>query len=192
MSRKLIVTLVLILFLLPFISWYYLQRGLDYRKEAQLVMNGNQPFPEGQWYDVKGIKFNSSQLEGRVTLVTVVPCNETKEFSILLDQFYNQFKETQKATFIVLDSCNSFSSLSGKDLSEYYVFSCNDSINPCSSILRLWPNERSHALVDRKMIIRSFYKSQTEDEKRILLEHMALLIPRERSEKVELKRGSQK
>ena len=47
MSKKFLVTIVLILFLLPFVSWYYLQSGLDWRKDAQAVMNGTNPFPSG-------------------------------------------------------------------------------------------------------------------------------------------------
>jgi hypothetical protein len=46
-------------------------------------------------------------------------------------------------------------------------------------------------LVDRHAVIRSYYAGQTKDEKKQLVEHMALLIPRERSDKVELKRGQQ-
>jgi len=54
MSRKFLITVILILFLLPFVSWYYLQSGLNWRKQAQVIMSGKQPFPEGEWTDQSG------------------------------------------------------------------------------------------------------------------------------------------
>jgi hypothetical protein len=55
-----------------------------------------------------------------------------------------------------------------------------------------WPAGKSYALVDRKGVTRAYYEAATPEEKRTLTEHMALLIPRERTEQVELKRGTQK
>lgn len=191
MSRKLLVTLILILFLFPFVSWYYLQRGLDWRKEAQEVMKGKEPFPAGEWKDHAGNMISTEQLEGKVTLVTFLNCDQMDEKKILLDELYEQFKETGKAHFIILDTCqtNMFSDPLRKD---WIVLSCSDSMNLCDLLSENWPAEKSHALVDRDKHIRSYYASSTEEEKRILLEHMALLLPRERSEKVELKRGNNK
>ena len=192
MSRNLLVTLILILFLLPFVSWYYLRQGLNYRKEAQAIMSGTQPFPEGQWNDVAGKLFDSKQIDERVTLVTFMPCDQQSDYSELLNQFYEQFRETKKASFIILDSCRTSSGFIDATKSNWHVISCSDSINLCDPLLKSWPAGKSHALIDRDLKIRSYYSSATEDEKRLLLEHMALLIPRERSEKVELKRGQNK
>lgn len=192
MSKKLVVTLVLILFLLPFVSWYYLNRGLSYRKEAQKIMSGTQLFPEGQWNDAAGKLFDPKQIDERVTLVTFLPCDNLTDYSALLNQFYDQFKDTKKASFLLLDSCNATATFLDGTKSNWHVMSCNDSINLCDPLLKLWPSGKTHALIDRELKIRSYYASNTEDEKRLLLEHMALLIPRERSEKVELKRGQKK
>ena len=192
MSRKLVVTLILILFLLPFVSWYYLNRGLNYRKDAQAIMSGTQPFPQGQWNDAAGKRFESKQIDERVTLITLLPCAKLADYTVLLNQFYDQFKDTKKASFIVLDTCDASASFIDAARSDWYIMSCTDSSNLCDHLLSAWPAGKSHALIDRDQIIRSYYSSNTEEEKRLLLEHMALLIPRERSEKVELKRGQQK
>ena len=58
--------------------------------------------------------------------------------------------------------------------------------------MSLWEKDKIFALVDRKGVIRSYYAINTTDEKRMLVEHMSLLLPRERQEKVELKRGDKK
>src|SRR3990170_565788 len=188
MPRKLLITLILILFLFPFISWYYLQRGLDWRKEAQEIMKGSQPFPTGQWQDISDKKFSSGQLEGNVTLVTYISCENPQQQSDLLNAFYLQFKESKKAYFIILDTCSTTSFTSDPTKINWHIFSCSDSVDLCNRLYAEWPAGKNHALVDRHQKIRSYYASGTEEEKRILLEHMALLLPRERSDKVELKR----
>jgi hypothetical protein len=194
MSRKFLVTIVLILFLLPFVSWYYLQSGLDWRKDAQAVMNGTSPFPAGTCEMVDGRKFSADSMEGRVTLVTYVPCaandNGQKE---VLEALYDQFRETGKAAFVLLDSCQAGpENLPVGQRKNWYVIPCTDSLAMCSSVKALWEKDKMFALVDRKGVIRSYYSINTKNEKRMLVEHMSLLMPRERQEKVELKRGDKK
>ncbi len=193
MSRKFYVTLILILFLLPLVSWYYLQSGLTWRKNAQDHMKGTESFPSGQWVDTDQRSLTSDSLSEYVTLVTRIDCDQSADLSNTLDQFYTQFKETKKTAYIILDECG-IDSLAYTDLRKqtWYVFSCQDSTGLCARLLKNWPAGTTHALVDKKQLIRSYYSSATNDDKRILLEHMALLLPRERSEKVELKRGNQK
>ena len=192
MQRKLFITLILLLFLLPFVSWYYLQQGLNWRKEAQDVMNGTQPFPQGEWIDIYGKKLSSANLAENVTLVSQMSCVDSADVIATLYKFYEQFRETRKATFIILDSCQSNDYRGDSTKMNWYHFSCQDSFGLCQLLKGSWPEGKTHALVDKRMVIRSYYGSTTEEEKRILLEHMALLLPRDRSEKVELKRGKNK
>lgn len=190
MSRKFLVTIILILFILPFVSWYYLQRGLDWRKEAQKIMKGTDPFPEGQWQETGGTTFSTTQLENHVSLITFMPCAQSEDVIATLNKFYDQFKDTKKANFIILDSCG-IESIQDRTKSGWYSFQCSDSMNLCNLLAGSWPLDKTHALVDKDKKIRGYYSSTTLEEKRLLLEHMALLLPRERSEKVELKRGNQ-
>lgn len=192
MSRKLVVTLVLILFLLPFVSWYYLKRGLEWRKDVQQIMNGTSPFPEQEWVDADGRKFSTDILDNQVTLVSQVSCENHASQTELLDKLYDQFKETGKAHFFILDRCGTLTLPPGATRTNWHVIDCQDSLKQCNALLTAWPPSTQHALIDRKKIIRSYYPGTTDDEKRVLLEHMALLIPRERSDKVELKRGHNK
>jgi hypothetical protein len=190
MSRKFLITAILLLFLLPFVSWYYLQSGLKWRKEAQVIMSGKQPFPEGEWKDEAGRNLSSSQLAEHVTIVTLLSCENRDSMASTLEKFYHQFKETRKANFIVLDTCQTIQAMLVDSLrTDWYYFKCNGSITLCQQLLLNWPSGKTHALIDRNKIIRSYYAEQTKDEKRMLLEHMALLLPRERSDQIILKRG---
>ena len=193
MSRKIFITVILMLFLLPFVSWYYLQSGLNWRKQAQVVMNGTRPFPEGKWMDHSGKILSSGDLSQHVSIISLVTCENKDSLSATLNAFYRQFKDTKKANFIILNTCKEMPGIM-EDTTKiaWHVFNCSDSIPLCDSILLHWPAGKTHALIDRNNVIRAYYDETTKNEKRILLEHMALLLPRERSDQIELKRGTQK
>jgi len=192
MSRKILITVILMLFLFPFISWYYLQSGLSWRKQAQVIMSGKQPFPEGKWIDQSGKPLITDQLGEHVTLVTLLNCENIDSISGTLDSIYQQFINTKKANYIILNSCRENPlALADSLKAGWYVFNCGDSTDLCDLLIPDWPPGKTHALIDRNKIIRSYYIESTLDEKRILLEHMALLLPRDRSDKIELKRGKE-
>lgn len=193
MSRKFLITVILILFLLPFVSWYYLQSGLNWRKAAQDIMHGKTPFPTIEYRNSNGQKFTSDMIEEHVSIVSFVACAEGSEQMKVLTEMYDQFKETGKANFILLDSCSTVEELVVDAAKKnWFTIPCLDSVRLCSTLLKEWPAGAMFALVDRNKVIRSYYGIATKEEKRILVEHMALLLPRERQEKVELKRGDKK
>lgn len=193
MSRKVYITVILMLFLLPLVSWYYLQSGLKWRQHAQNIMNGTLPFPEGQWMDTPGRLFTSNMLNEHVTLVSLVGCDNKRSITSTLDSLYNQFKGTHKANFIILNTCREQVILPvDTSRTSWYVFNCSDSTALCDLLISHWPVGKTHALIDRNKLIRAYYDENTKDEKRVLLEHMALLLPKDRSEQLELKRGTQK
>jgi predicted metal-binding protein len=194
MSRKFLVTIVLILFLLPFVSWYYLQSGLEWRKKAQDIMSGTSPFPSGEFLMANGRIFNTDSLEYYVSIVSFVPCSgEDHNQKEVLDVIYKQFKDTNKAKIIQLDSCKTNTPTVGlTGTRNWYILPCSDSTDLYKALLAEWPEGKPFALVDRKGTIRSYYAIGSHDEKRVLVEHMSLLLPRDRQEKVELKRGEKK
>src|SRR6187402_2793625 len=128
MSRKFLVVIVLILFLLPFVSWYYLQSGLDWRRKAQEVMSGTTPFPEGKFLQEDGHYFSTDSMQQYVSIISFIPCqvpdNDLKE---VLDVIYKQFKDTNKAKIIQLDSCQVASGKSGGR--NWHVIPCVDSVD---------------------------------------------------------------
>jgi hypothetical protein len=193
MSRKFLVTIILILFLLPFVSWYYLKSGLNWRKQAQEIMNGTKPFPAGSFKTAGGKALSTEDLEDYVSIISFLPCGEDQASVDVLREIYSQFKGTNKAYYILLDSCGiQRDSLADDEMKNWFVLPCNDSTDLCEVMKADWPAGKTFALVDRNKVIRSYYAIQTRDEKRTLVEHMALLLPRERQEKVELKRGDKK
>ena len=193
MSRKLTVALVFFLFLLPFVSWYYLQSGLNWRKKAQEELRGKEPFPLLAFKSRTGVPLEESGFERHVSLVTRLSCDFDSAQWDLVGRLYSQFKETKKANFIFIGDCAEKPFIIPDSIQrDVFLNPCTDSLQTCKAILKDWPAGSRYALVDRFGIVRSYYPAKTHDEKRILVEHMALLLPRDRSEKVELKRGEGK
>lgn len=190
MSRKITIALIFFLFLTPFVSWYYLKSGLDWRKKAEAVMSGKQKLPELPFQNVTtGKPFEKSQLEYHVSLLVLVSCDNASTQQELAGTFYQQFKETHKANFLFVDTCIPSTFVLPDTLREnVYLLHCADSLSSCKSLLQDWPTGQNFALIDKTGVIRSYYAAGNQDEKKMLLEHMALLLPRDYSEKVELKR----
>lgn len=191
MSRKFLITIILILFLLPFVSWYYLQSGLNWRKEAQKVMSGTTPFPTGEYTDTDGDVLTPDSLVFHASILSFRSCEPgDQDKADVLERIYDQFKETRKINFIVLDSCQASLSVEQSERNSWFAISCNTSMPLCKDLMRQWPADKAFALIDRHGIIRSYYSIQSDEEKRVLVEHLSLLMPGDRQEKVELKRGS--
>lgn len=193
MSRKITVTLIFFIFLLPFVSWYYLRSGLEWRKNVQSVLNGKKELPDLPFRSITGIPFDQSQVENHVSLVVLVSCDSLSSQMDLVKTLYQQFKDTQKANFLFVDTCQLDTLLFPDAVKEnIYTIHCNDTLASCDSIINNWSPGCQFALVDRHGIIRAYYQAKTHDEKKMLVEHMAILIPRDYTEKVELKRDAEK
>jgi len=193
MSRKITVTLIFFLFLLPFVSWYYLKSGLDWRKKAQDVLNGTKEFPVLPFQALSGIPMENSQLENHVSLVILVSCDSVENQMDLITKLYLQFKETHKANYLFLDTCSSTTLVLPDTVKQnVFVIQGADALQSARALIEGWPAGKTYALVDKSGVIRAYYTANTHDEKKTLVEHMALLLPRDNSEKVQLKRDAEK
>lgn len=156
-------------------------------------MSGTTPVAGLPFMTTRGTSIEHDALEEHVSLLTLLDCTDGTSQQELVTSFYNQFKDTKKANFIFFDTCKAHDTRWIETLSQgAWVVPCADSLRQCVPVLNSWPAGKPYALVDRKGVIRNYYDAGNTDEKRIMLEHMALLIPREHSEKVELKRGQEK
>jgi hypothetical protein len=192
MSRKLTVTLIFFLFLLPFVSWYYLQSGLDYRKKVQAALSGTKEFPILPFRSLSGKLLEKSNLENHVSLVVIMNCDSLSSQMEVVVDLYKDFKETHKSNILFIDTCAGSALVLPDTLKQsIYTIQCSDSLQACAPILKEWPIGKTYALLDKNGIIRAYLSANTKDEKRILEEHMAILLPRDYSEKVQLKREAE-
>lgn len=134
-----------------------------------------------------------NQLEHHVSLVTLVSCDSLEDQLDIIAHLYSQFKLTHKANFIFIDTCSSQTLVLPDSLTQsIYTITCDDSTHNCIPLLQQWPAGKSFALLDKRGVLRAYYAVNTMDEKRTLVEHMAILLPRELGEKVEIKREENK
>ncbi len=156
-------------------------------------MSGTTPFPFLPFQSDKGLPIEKAQLEDHVSLAVILSCDSLSVQMELMYKLYAQFRETHKANFLFMDTCSISSRLFPDSLKAgMYILLCKDSLRSCGSIFDTWPLGKSYALIDRNGILRAYYAANTHDEKKTLVEHMALLIPRDYSEKVQLKRDLEK
>ena len=179
--------------MLPIGSWYYLKSGLKWRQQAQVAMSGTSPVAGLPYMTTRGTQLEPAMLDEHVSLITLLDCSDEVAQRELVQSFYQQFKETKKTNFIFFDTCSTAHDRQWIEALTVntWIVACRDTVNQCGLMMQSWPSGKQYALVDRKGLIRSYYHAQSKDEKRVMLEHMALLIPREHSEKVELKRGQE-
>src|SRR5690606_38254168 len=144
------VTLILFLFLLPFVSWYYLRSGLSWRKEAQSQMTGTTHLPVAEWVDIRGKQWDSQLAEDHVNLIAFVPCVPDTAWTALVTRLYEHFRETGRANLLLLDSCLTSPRLPDTTWKKTYQIDCAASGSFCADLLTEWPRGTQFALADRK------------------------------------------
>ncbi len=158
---KLLSWIVLGLFLVvvPFISWYYLKEGLDYRKQALRELSVKDSIKVE--LDSLGI------LRGNTTLLVV---QTGKEVTDLLSPIQEQFKNTKGFQIISFDPTTGIAHLPKDYLSQ----------------LRSKYTNESFILIDTSLHIRNIYTHDM-DAVRKMIEHIAIVIPRVKESDIKMK-----
>ena len=158
---KLLSWIVLGLFLVvvPFISWYYLKEGLDYRKKALSELIAK---------DSISVELDSLQkLAGKTTLLLN---KSSKDVTDLISPIQEQFKNTQGFQIISFDTIPGIIHLPENYLSQ----------------LRTKYADQSFILIDTSLFIRNTYKHDM-DAVRKMIEHIAIVIPRVKESDIKMK-----
>jgi hypothetical protein len=196
--------LILILVVAPAGSWYYLSKGLDYRKAslAELKPLGKLP-DDFVMASGTGQQLNASQLRKAISVhFTYTDEQARKQAFSIIASMYKQFKDRPDVFFVGYN-------LTGKpdsgaafvdELSAMKIFApnkCYFSISSDSAMVRryLHADDLSRpiaALVDTAIQVRKVY--QLDDAKQVsrLIEQTATIIPIIKKESATLKRGTEK
>lgn len=188
--------LFLLLVGLPAGSWYYLQKGLDYRLETmgQLSDHG----------DFKLLTASAPAEADYVRVISFLSTDATKreKQGALLARLYEQFDKREDFQLITFwDSTTVFGlggfretynleeepqcafQALGKTEWEKFVRTYQEQVEQA---------EEQMALVDINGNIRNFYAQGQEAEVKKLVEHVALLLPMKKQDKPELRREIEK
>jgi hypothetical protein len=158
---KLLSWIVLGLFLVvvPFISWYYLKEGLDYRKKALSELIAK---------DSISVKIDSlKKLAGKTTLLLN---KSSKDVTDLIPPIQEQFKNTVGFQIISFDTVPGIVHLPENYLGQ----------------LRTKYSDQTFILIDTSLFIRNTYKHDM-DAVRKMIEHIAIVIPRVKESDIKMK-----
>ena len=205
-----------IIVICPAASWYYLQKGLDYQKEARKEIVVKETIDVAQFIP-KHILEDPGLLENKLRLLFF---NDKKkngeERKQLIAKLIEQFEDSKGVLLIEIVRASNSENLSNAKVGEMHI---QKELNPVAydallstqvgqpnfesiegkiileSIVKNEPLKNdlpSYAmLVDHKGGIRTFYDVDDPSRIKRLIEHMAILIPRVNTEKAELIRDKE-
>lgn len=186
--------LFLLLIGLPAGSWYYLQLGLDYRKETMGQLQDHGAFT---------LKTNHTPVgEGSVRVINFLSAANADTKGPLLAKLYEQFDKREDFELVTFVDTTAFADLvtfrttyqleeepqcsfPSLKTAEWQSFVSTHESDAKAEIPYL-------ALVDVKGNIRNFYEQEDEEAVKQLVEHIAFLLPIKKRDKAELRRETEK
>lgn len=147
-----ITAVLLLLFIVPFGSWYYLKKGLDYRKDALKELLGK---------DSLSAQLDTlDYLNGKTSIIVLENSSKLLKVVTTIDE---QFKNTPKFQIVYVDSfLNDTKLILPKDYIAAFISKYQG---------------KSFLLLDEKMILRNTYNADETSIKK-LIEHTAIVLPR--------------
>lgn len=154
------IALALLLFVVPFVSWFYLQKGLEYRKnlEREVVAKDSVRITEDTLHLLRG-------------KTSVISFAGTVGGDKVVEGILQQFKDVPR-----------FQILSGGAVAD------NIAVPPgyFDALASRYAGKK-YMLVDTSCRIRNIYMDNTEDIKK-LVEHIAVVLPRKEEADIKIKK----
>lgn len=211
-GKKPIQVIVLLAFLIviPLGSWYYLQMGFDYRKEALDQLEDHGPLPAFDFNTVDGKINVADSLEGKMVLAHLLNTQNqelTRQYGDMINRLTNQFKNTSRLAVVSLgvdpqkddqEALMKFAEEYGlKGMPHYYLISPDSSgITDVAEQLYFpeldYNNSVYFALADTSKTVKNHYKITNEQSVRDMITHTAMFLPRQPRRKIIFKRETEK
>jgi hypothetical protein len=184
MRKVRIILIVLVLVGFPALSWFYLSSGLKWRVGAQDETVRKERLGNFELMELDSTTWSPSALLGTYYLVAV------PQDSIAISQLKKintQFGvRSDFRTIYFLPAGDQ--PLHGSDSTWLHVHCTNG----CQAFKgALFGQNASAAIVDDSLYVRGRYQLSSVGEVRKLVEHLAVVLPIEKRERIELKRGKQ-
>ena len=172
----------------PLASWYYMYSGLQLRKETNALLNkyGTLALPMDDSYI--GTIADSAFLKDKVVVVSVFDAESevSRGYGDLLYKLHDQFDNRQDVLFVLYGPNDFTDWLAGYELSDEQQimgFQVDDEALTAvkANFERVMPvreDEVTILLADSFGEIRRVYLPTNEDESRLLVEHIATLMPK--------------
>jgi hypothetical protein len=152
--------------IVPFGSWYYLQTGLNYRKDALKELE-----PKGI-FSVNG--FDNSLLKSKTTLFQLKQVDEK-----VLPEIFDQYNKSETYQVVAIE-------LPSVPHNNWKIIS-PELANSISSKY----NNAGFILVDTSMMVRNSYPADMDGVRR-MIEHTSIVLPRIKEMDIKLKKNGRK
>ena len=221
------IALMVLLFIMPLISWYYLSTGLSYQKKARAELKDYGKLPAFNFETQYGTTLSLDNIKGKIAIVHFFSMKDAKMDQTMekIAKIYDQFKERKDVVFLnfCLDrdidpkfSLRQYGIDKKLNDKEQFFFLKGDYQaiqNMCtkdfkSPILpkskpddpyqfeeKVIPANQSYpffVLVDTNHSIRNYYSTGEVKHLGRLVEHLAMILPREKKEGTKMIRDREK
>jgi hypothetical protein len=182
--RKLFVPIfvIVLLIVLPAISWYYLKSGMSWRREAigELSDYGSVESVQIHLTDARDIDLQ--EFKDHLMIFYRMDCNAIDSEIQTLESIREQFeKRTDVQIFLSGDCLNQYTPKKARN-NIIQKIDCQANEEACAELDQSFfkvPG-KNIAFVDGNLNIRNYYQSANQDDRKRLIEHMAMMLPDER------------
>lgn len=148
--------------IVPFGSWYYLQTGLNYRKDALKELEPKEKFSASG--------FDDSILKSKTTLFQLKKVEED-----VLPEIYDQYNKSQTYQVVAVESPS--------EPHDNWI-----TISPIiADVISSKYDNAGFILVDTSMMVRNTYPADM-DGVRLMIEHTSIVLPRIKEMDIKLKK----
>lgn len=180
---------LIILFVLPVLSLYFLNSGKNYRLQALSELGQHGKVESFSLKNQRGLEITPQMLHGKVTVACLLPTNQdsaafyTKRLSIIHES-YNDTEDVLFLSFLPskdsLNLLDKATRLGIKDHDQWWLLRSEDAEQ--AKRYYHFPEEGHFqiALADTSLTVRNFYNAYENHQMGRLVEHIALIIPQQR------------
>jgi hypothetical protein len=192
------ILLTLLLVVTPYASWYYLTKGLDYRKAQLALLEDFGTIPPGNWSALNGDPVDTKLWSDQLSLISIATnVEQGKQELEEIQRLHTQFQDRTDVRFYCFIPEEMQTNLSLSDVDSSLVIIGLPSVN----LIRLsdqWSGiikkETDHQviLVDRLLQVRQAFSTQSEKSLKDLVQVIAVLLPPKKVERPNLVREAEK
>jgi hypothetical protein len=192
-SRRFITSAVvmILLFVLPAVSWIYLRQGLDYRKKSLSELKDLGKTGNFELKNQKNLLVSPGLLRGKVTVVQFLPSDpaEGKAKVERLAGIHENFDDTEDVVFLSFvpkDTTVSLLDLARrlniKDDNQWFLMYADSAelAGLTSSVYRPADPQHELTLVDTSLTVRKYYDIRQNAAMGRLVEHISIVIPEQK------------
>ena len=178
-----VLTLVIVL---PAISWYYLQSGVSWRKEAMGELQNFGSVKDLVLEPINRFPYRLGEKVGSSFIVHRSACDNPEELARIA-KIVDQFDNRPDVEFIIIGKdCLKNVDVKLFSIPTVLLSSCTENPDLCNKINQTVfgqsKNNEGIAFIDGRGIIRRYYNTDNLSEWQRLVEHISMMLPDERKQ----------